>query len=69
VLRDEKAVLPVSSVLEGYHGVAGVALSVPSILDSRGVARVIDVPFSDSEQRAFEASAAEVRRSIDSLGI
>ena len=69
VLRDEKAVLPVSSVLDGYHGVAGVALSVPSILDSHGVARVIDVPFSDSEQHAFEASAREVRRSIDSLGI
>lgn len=69
VLRDEKAVLPVSSVLEGYHGVDGVALSVPSVVDSSGIARVIDVPFSDGEQRAFERSAEAVRRTIGTLGL
>lgn len=69
VLRDEKAVLPVSSVLEGYHGVDGVALSVPSVVDSSGIARVIDVPFSDGEQQAFERSAEAVRRTIGTLGL
>jgi L-lactate dehydrogenase len=69
ILRDEGAVLPVSSVLEGYQGVSGVALSVPSIVDATGVSRVIDVPFDDDEHDRFVASAAAMRRSLDELGI
>jgi L-lactate dehydrogenase len=69
VLRDEGAVLPVSSVLDGYHGVTGVALSVPSVVDSTGVRRVIDVPFDDDEQRRFADSAATIQASLDELGI
>ncbi len=69
VLRDEGAVLPVSSVLDGYHGVTGVALSVPSVVDATGVRRVIDVPFDEDEQERFAASAATIRRSLEELGI
>lgn len=69
VLRDEKAVLPVSSVLADYHGVSGVALSVPSIVDSGGVSRVIEVPFSEPEEAALHASAAAIRRSLDALDL
>lgn len=69
ILRDEGAVLPVSSVLDGYHGVSGVALSVPSVVDATGVRRVIDVPFDDDEQQRFAASADTIRRSLDQLGI
>jgi L-lactate dehydrogenase len=69
VLRDEGAVLPVSSVLAGYRGVSRVALSVPSVIDGSGIARVIDVPFSAKEQALFEHSAATLRASLDSLGL
>jgi L-lactate dehydrogenase len=69
VLRDEKAVLPVSSVLDGYHGISGVALSVPSIVDARGVSRVIDTPFSDREQQSLLGSAEALRQSLRSLGL
>ncbi len=69
ILRDEGAVLPVSSVLDGYHGVSGVALSVPSVIDRTGVRRVIDVPFDDEEQARFVASADAIRRWLDELGI
>jgi len=69
ILRDEGAVLPVSSVLDGYHGVTGVALSVPSVVDATGVRRVIDVPFDADEERRFQASADAIRASLASLGI
>lgn len=69
ILRDEGAVLPVSTVLEDYHGVSGVALSVPSVVDARGVSRVIEVPFSTDEQAKFAASADAMRRSLADLGI
>lgn len=69
VLRDEKAILPVSSVLTDYHGVSGVALSVPSIVDSSGVSAVIPVPFDSHEEERFSASADAVRGSIATLGL
>ncbi|MCA0215972.1 MAG: L-lactate dehydrogenase [Actinobacteria bacterium] len=68
ILRDEGRVLPVSSVLDDYRGISGVALSVPSIVDARGVARLIDVPYSVDEMRMLEASAATLRSSLASLG-
>lgn len=69
ILNDEGAILPVSSVLDGYRGVSGVALSVPSVVDARGVSRVIDAPFSAEEERSLHSSAAAIRASLDALGI
>lgn len=69
VLNDEGAILPVSSVLSDYHGVDGVALSVPSIVDAGGVSRVIDTPFSAEEERQLHHSAEAIRASLDALGL
>ena len=57
VLRDENAILPVSTVLQGAHGIDGVALSVPSIVGSAGAVPLTGVRFSEREQEQFEASA------------
>ncbi len=69
VLNDEGAVLPVSSVLDDYRGVSGVALSVPSIIGAKGVSRVIDVPFSAEEERLLHASAETIRQSLAALDL
>jgi L-lactate dehydrogenase len=68
VLGDEHAVLPVSTVLDGYRGISGVALSVPSIVGANGVSRVLDVPMNEDEVRRLNASAAVLRESLASLG-
>lgn len=69
LLGDESAVLPVSAVLGGVHGVDGVALSVPSIVNSSGVTPLGETPFSDEERRKLHESADALRASIASLGI
>ena len=69
ILRDEHAILPVSSILTDYHGVSGVALSVPTIVDSSGIAEVLPLPFSDEETARFQASAEVVATSIQTLGL
>jgi L-lactate dehydrogenase len=69
VLHDENAVLPVSSVLDGYRGVSAVALSVPSVVGSAGVSRVVEVAFSPKEQAQFERSAETVQGVLSSLGL
>lgn len=67
VLRDEKAVMPVSTVLRGYHGVDGVALSVPSIVGARGVERVLEVPMSGAERDALRKSAGTLAEVLGRL--
>jgi L-lactate dehydrogenase len=69
VLRDEGRVLPVSSLLEGHFGLDRVCLSVPTVVDRRGVKAVLDVPMSAAESAALHRSADAVRRVARHLGL
>ncbi|HEV7948408.1 MAG TPA: L-lactate dehydrogenase [Glaciihabitans sp.] len=69
ILNDEGAILPVSSVLSGYHGIGGVALAVPSIVDASGVSALIDVPFSPDEEARLHQSAETLHATLAELGL
>jgi len=58
VLRDERAILPVSTVLSGALGVDGVALSLPSIVGSAGAVPLDRIRLSDGERELLARSAA-----------
>lgn len=68
MLWDEGRVLPVSSLLDGWRGISKVCLSVPSIVNRRGVDSVLPVPVSKEEEAGLQASAEAMRRVIQSLG-
>lgn len=68
VLHDEQRVLPVSSRMEGYLGITDVCLSVPSIVNRKGVEAVLEVPLSDSEREGLRRSADTIRHAIRTLG-
>ena len=67
VLGDQAAVLPVSTVLEDYRGVSGVALSVPSIVDKNGIRERLQVPMSDEELAKLHRSAEALEQSMSGL--
>lgn len=69
ILRDESAILPVSTVHDGYHGLHGVALSMPSVVDASGVRAVVDLTLSAEEEQMLQASAGALRSAQASLGI
>ena len=69
VLRDEHAVLPVSTVLHDYRGINGIALSVPSIVGANGIERVLSTPMDDQEARWLDQSASTLHESLRSLGL
>jgi L-lactate dehydrogenase len=69
ILRDERAVMPVSTVLRDFHGLDGVALSVPSIVSAKGAFPIRNTSFSSEELAllrqsadALQAAAADLRR-------
>lgn len=61
VLKDEKRVLPVSSLLTDYHGISDVCLSVPSVVGRRGVEGRLEVPMSDEELAGLRSSGTALR--------
>jgi L-lactate dehydrogenase len=69
VLRDQRQVLPVSSLLEGQAGIADVCLSLPSVVDRLGVELVLPSPLSDEEAAALRRSADMVKGVIKRLGL
>jgi L-lactate dehydrogenase len=67
ILRDEHAVMPVSPVLHDFHGVDGVALSVPSVVSAAGAVPVRETQFDSRELDLFHRSADALRQVADSL--
>ncbi|WNQ12397.1 L-lactate dehydrogenase [Paenibacillus aurantius] len=68
ILRDEGAVLNVSTLLNGYQGITDVYLGVPSVVDRTGVREVLKVPMTEEEAAKLAKSAAKLREMIDSIG-
>ena len=57
VLRDEKSILPVSSVQHGAFGIEDVALSLPVIVGKNGVEASVPISLDDDEVTKLRKSA------------
>ena len=67
ILRNEKSVLTVSTVLEGEYGLSDVSLSVPCIISQKGVERIFEANLSSEEIKALSKSASTLREIIATL--
>jgi L-lactate dehydrogenase len=67
ILRDERAVLVVSTLMTGQYGFHNVSLSTPCIIGCGGVESVIELHLNAAEQKALEASAAILQRAYAQL--
>lgn len=56
IFQHSRIVVPLSVNLKDYYGHNGVALSVPCVLDSNGIAEIIKVPLSEQEMEMLEKS-------------
>lgn len=68
LLSPTRSVLPLSSVLDGYYGISGVALSLPTLVGNQGIERVIEIPMDAREVAALHRSADALRHSLATLG-
>ena len=64
IVKDERAVLPVSVLLEGQYDLQGLCLSIPSIIGRNGLEQVLEIPLDQGERRALECSAQQLRKVI-----
>jgi L-lactate dehydrogenase len=68
LLHDENRVLSVSSLLNGYREISDVCLSVPCIVNARGVEAPLLVPMNANEESGLRNSAETISKAVRSLG-
>ncbi len=65
IVRDEKSILPVSSIQHGNFGISDVALSIPVIVGKNGVESTVPINLSESEKAALQASAEKLKAILE----
>lgn len=69
IVRDENSILTVSSLMEGNYGLDGVCLSLPAVVNSSGISRVLDVPLNEAETEAFINSGNSLKEIIKTINL
>ena len=62
ILRNQRSVLTVSTLLDGEYGIRDVCLSVPSIVSQNGVEQIIEEGLTEDEFQALARSAEAIRK-------
>ncbi|MBR1907729.1 L-lactate dehydrogenase [bacterium] len=57
IVRNEKSILPVSSMMHGEYGISGISLSMPVIVGKDGVETHVPIQLSDDEISKLKHSA------------
>jgi L-lactate dehydrogenase len=68
ILRDEHAVLPVSTLVNGAYGMEDVFISLPTVVGRKGAIATLTPSLTDAEQEAMRKSATVLRGAITEAG-
>ena len=57
IVRDEKSILPISSMMNGEYGITDIALSLPAIVGKNGVETKVPIQLNENETAKLLESA------------
>lgn len=69
ILLNENSVLPVSVLVDNLYGVNDVYLSLPAVVNKKGIRQVQQIEFNDTEKQAFVNSANILKSLLKEIGI
>lgn len=69
IVRDEKSILPVSTVMHGEHGIEDVVLSMPCIVGREGIETKVPISLNDEEVEKLRQSATLLKSIIKGIEI
>jgi len=67
IVRDEKSILPVSTIQTGENGIDGVALSMPAIVGKNGVETLVPIELNEEEKANLLKSAETLKAVINDV--
>lgn len=65
IVRDEKSILPVSSMMHGEYGIEGISLSMPAIVGKDGVETHVPIQLNDDEISSLKKSAEILKNTLE----
>jgi len=65
ILRNEHSILTVSSLLNGEYGINNIAMSVPTIVSSDGIHKIVELNLSQEENELLKKSGDKLKEIID----
>lgn len=69
IVKDEHAVLPVSSLMQGEFGLNDLCLSIPTVIGQNGVEKVVDIYLNNDENDKLQSSARALKEVLDDLNL
>ena len=69
IVKDEHAVLPVSSLMQGEFGLNDLCLSIPTVIGQNGVEKVVDIYLNNDENDKLQSSARALKEVLDDLDL
>lgn len=69
IVRDEKSILPVSTMMHGEQGIEGVVLSMPCIVGGDGIETQVPIKLDEDEAKRLRESADILKGIMDELDI
>ncbi len=67
ITRDEKSILPVSSMMHGEYGIEGICLSMPAVVGADGLETKVPISLDDDEVKALQESAKTLKEVVDTI--
>ena len=67
IVRDEKSILPVSSMMHGEYGISDVVLSMPAIVGKDGIETGVPISLSEEEEEKLRKSADTLKKVLEGL--
>lgn len=69
IVRNEKSILPVSSVMHGEFGIEDVSLSMPAIVGNHGIETLVPISLNEEETKKLQESAKTLKDILAQNGL
>ncbi len=66
IFRDENAILPVSTLINGEYGNEGIYIGVPAIIGKDGLKEIVQIELNEQEQEKFNHSVQTLKDMLHS---
>jgi len=67
MVKNRKAVLPASALLEGEYGYNDVCIGVPCVIGSEGIEKIVELKLNEDEMKVFDLGINSVKNAIKSI--
>ena len=69
IVRDERTILPVSTLLTGQYGISDVCLGIPCVVGKNGIEEILEIPLNETEKKNIIRSANALQNAIATIGM